>query len=305
MQAELGSKELSEPVLVHYAYAARYRYQDVVVQNDNFLMLAPATDHRQTAGACRVVTQPAGREVVFPDRLGNTVHRLRVTIPHTELLIAVMGEAHLTGSIVEPNDLPLSALEYGLEAEEFLTPTPLVSPQETAEAAREIAGEVATLLEAVHLVTVWVMENIAYERGSTSVSTTAGDVLASMKGVCQDKTHLALGMLRSLGIPCRYVSGLLTGQAGETHAWLEFLHPGFGWLPADPTRGVVMESGTGYLKFAVGRDYSEVPPVSGSFVSRGPGQLEAAAAKVFFDRESIAFEDAMALIQPQLDQAPT
>ena len=105
-------------------------------------------------------------------------------------------------------------------------------------------------------------------------------------------------MLRSLGIPARYASGLLTQQPGETHAWLEFMHPREGWLPADPTQGVVLETGSDYLKFAVGRDYSEVPPVSGSFLSRGLGGLDAAMGRVYFDRGEVAFEDALALIEP-------
>ena len=99
-------------------------------------------------------------------------------------------------------------------------------------------------------------------------------MLNSGRGVCQDMTHLGMAMLRSLGVPARYVSGLLTRQAGETHAWLEFLHPEHGWLPADPTRGITELNGTDYLKFAVGRDYSEVPPVTGSFVSKGRGLAE-------------------------------
>ena len=89
-------------------------------------------------------------------------------------------------------------------------------------------------LEAVSRIVAWVHENVEYERGNTSVATNASDVLTFMKGVCQDKTHLALGMMRAVGIPAKYVSGLLTRQPGETHAWLEFLHPEAGWLPADP-----------------------------------------------------------------------
>jgi hypothetical protein len=40
-------------------------------------------------------------------------------------------------------------------------------------------------------------------------------------------------MLRVLGIPARYVSGRLTRQTGETHAWTGSLRPILGCLPAD------------------------------------------------------------------------
>ena len=117
-----------------------------------------------------------------------------------------------------------------------------------------------------------------------------------MAGVCQDKAHLALGMLRALGVPARYASGLLTRQPGETHAWVEFRHPAAGWLPADPTRGVVIDTATDYLKFAVGRDYTDALPVDGSFVSGGQGRLDFVTAQVFFDRSEIGIADAMALL---------
>ena len=297
MQAELGSQVARESVPVHYAYVARYQYSEVVVQNDNFLMVSPYTDRYQTARSCRVETRPPGRAIEFTDRFGNVVHRVRVTSPHQELIIAAIGQACLGAALPYVTDVPLSSAGYGLEADEFLTPTPLVDPGAVSDEAMAINGSSSTLLEAVRGVIRWVNENIEYGRGSTSVNTNATDVLASKRGVCQDKTHLALGMIRALGVPARYVSGVLTRQAGETHAWLEFLHPGQGWLPADPTRGIVLDTGTDYLKFAVGRDYSEVPPVSGSFVSSGQGRLDVTLAQVYFDRDTVSFDDALFLME--------
>ena len=281
---------------MHYAYVARYEYSDVVVQNDNFLRVSAYTDGRQKAASYDVETTPPGRKVEYSDRLGNVVHRVRVTVPHQELIIAAIGQASLGKASSPVSDLPLSSFRHEPDAEEFLTPTPLVDPATVEEEARAIVSGAGALLEAVSSIVMWVNERVEYERGNTSVATTAADVLASMKGVCQDKTHLALGMMRAVGIPARYVSGLLTRQPGETHAWLEFLHPEAGWLPADPTKGVVIETGTNYLKFGVGRDYSEAPPVSGSFISRGFGQLDVATAQVYFDRDSVSFEDARGLM---------
>ena len=297
MQAELGSPATDESVLVHYAYVARYEYSDVVVQNDNFLRISAYTDQRQKAAGYDIETTPPGRKVEYSDRMGNVVHRVRVTVPHQELVIAAIGQAYLHEAVPVVADLPLASLKSEPDAEEFLTATPLVDPATVAETARDVVGGADGFLEAVNRIVTWVNENIEYERGNTSVATTASDVLTSMKGVCQDKTHLSLGMMRAMGIPARYVSGLLTRQPGETHAWVEFLHPEAGWLPADPTKGVVIEIGTNYLKFGVGRDYSEAPPVSGSFVSKGSGHLDMATAHVYFDRDSVSFEDARGLIE--------
>ena len=296
MQTDLGSPLIRETVPVHYAYVARYTYSDVVVQSDNFLMLSAYSDSYQTLVTCDVATTPQGSQVVFPDRLGNTVHRVRISAPHQELIIAATGRVCLNDVSPDVDDVMLTGAEYGLDAQEFLTASRLADPSTVVAGAWVAAGGASTLLETVGNVVRWIYNNVRYERGYTSVNTTAGDVLVAMSGVCQDMTHLGLAMLRSLGIPARYVSGLLTRQPGETHAWLEFLHPQQGWLPADPTRGIIINTGTDYLKFGVGRDYSEVPPVSGSFVSKGLGQLDIATAKVFFDRETVSIEDALSLL---------
>ncbi len=297
MQAELGSHVGSGAVPVHYAYVARYTYSDVVVQNDNFLRLSAYSDQRQWVESRDIQTSPDGRKVGYSDRFGNAVHRARIMTPHQELIIASIGEVYLDEESPPVVDMSLFSIERRPDAFEFLAPSPLVDPSTVEDAARYVAGHASTLLELIHVVVKWVREEVKYQRGNTSVNTSALDVLNSMEGVCQDKTHLALGMIRALGVPARYVSGLLTRQAGETHAWLEFHHPEAGWLPADPTRGVEIEIGTDYLKLGVGRDYSDVPPVSGSFISRGSGQLDFTKAQVYFDRDHISFDDALGLIE--------
>ena len=297
MQTELGGPITVETIPVHYAYVARYSYTDTVVQNDNFLRLSPFADDYQAPGPYSVTTFPQGRQIQYPDRLGNTVHRVRVTTPHQELIIAATGQVCLNHRAVAAPDVALAGAGYGLEAQEFLSASRLADPGGVDDAAREAGAGASTLLASVNNVVQWIYANVRYERGHTSVNTTAADVLVSMRGVCQDQAHLCLAMLRALGIPARYVSGLLTRQPGETHAWVDFLHPLLGWLPADPTRGVVVDLGTDYLKFGVGRDYSEVPPVSGSFISRGDGHLDFTTAEVFFDRDSISVDDALNLLQ--------
>jgi transglutaminase-like putative cysteine protease len=108
--------------------------------------------------------------------------------------------------------------------------------------------------------------------------------------------HLTLGLLRALGIPARYVSGLLATQAGDTHAWLEFLHPQLGWVTCDPTRGKTVVTDADLVKFAVGRDYSQASPVEGSFVCKGSGWLETVMAQVLLGGRTVSFDDAQELI---------
>jgi hypothetical protein len=73
MPTELGGPITVETVPVHYACVARYTYTGTVVQNDKFLRLSPFDDDRQTPGPCSVYTFTQGRQIQYPDRLGNAV----------------------------------------------------------------------------------------------------------------------------------------------------------------------------------------------------------------------------------------
>jgi transglutaminase-like putative cysteine protease len=112
----------------------------------------------------------------------------------------------------------------------------------------------------------WVYQRMTYGFGRTGVHTTAGEALAARHGVCQDYAHVMVALCRLLGIPARYVSGHLVGE-GDTHAWVEALLPAprravevLAWDPTHDRR-----TDLGYLTVAVGRDYRDVAPVSGTY----------------------------------------
>jgi transglutaminase-like putative cysteine protease len=104
--------------------------------------------------------------------------------------------------------------------------------------------------------------------------------LDSRQGVCQDFSHIMIAVVRNLGIPCRYVSGYLyhdqlhhdRSAEGATHAWVEALLPGLGWVGFDPTNGVI--AGSRHIKTAIGRDYADVPPTIGTMKGRTETELQ-------------------------------
>src|SRR5579859_8078141 len=122
----------------------------------------------------------------------------------------------------------------------------------------------------------WVHSALSYEHGATGIHTTAAQALALGRGVCQDYAHLMLALCRLCGLPARYVSGHLLGEGG-THAWVETLvaapeRPGEAMaLPFDPTHGC--QTDLHYITVAVGRDYYDVAPTSGTFQAPYRGQL--------------------------------
>ena len=295
MQANVGSP--IETVTASFLYAVRYGYSEPVINNDNQLRIFPREGEGQWSSSSEVWSIPSGRGVEFKDRFGNRVHRLRVMQPHTAFIVAAVGTVHLSTEIPARRDMPIAELQDLPESFEFTAISPLVDPESVSGPASEIGGGAGSLLSTVDDVVQWVYENILYRRGNTTVSTTADQVLKSGEGVCQDKTHLALGILRALKVPCRYVSGLISGQTGETHSWLEFLHPEQGWLGADPTRGLTLPPASDYVKLGVGRDYTDVSPVIGSFLSTGAAVDIAAIADVKLTEQMATLKDALELLE--------
>ena len=119
-----------------------------------------------------------------------------------------------------------------------------------------------------------VYELMRYAHDVTTVRTTAAEAFAKRTGVCQDFAHVLLAVTRGLGLPSRYVSGQLLGSGGS-HAWVEVLVPdGSGHarvMALDPTHGCSV--GMTYLTIAVGRDYADIAPVSGTYVAPHAGTL--------------------------------
>jgi transglutaminase-like putative cysteine protease len=111
----------------------------------------------------------------------------------------------------------------------------------------------------------------AFDPGFSDVSTPLTDVLTHRRGVCQDFAHLAIGSIRSLGLPARYVSGYIENEpppghvklvgADASHAWCSVYIPGWGWLDVDPTNDQAPPMS--HVTVGWGRDYADVAPVRG------------------------------------------
>lgn len=125
---------------------------------------------------------------------------------------------------------------------------------------------------------------LSYSHDVTTVHTTAAEALALGRGVCQDSAHVLVAVCRLLGFATRYVSGHLLGEGGS-HAWVEVLVPraegGAEVVALDPTHD--RPAGMTHLTIAVGRDYSDVAPMSGTYLAPHAGLLTA--------RKSVALVD--------------
>jgi transglutaminase-like putative cysteine protease len=139
--------------------------------------------------------------------------------------------------------------------------TPLLDalrPQEGMRLGEFVAG-----------VSGYIHRHFQYARDVTLANSPIEDVLEQGSGVCQDFTHLMIAILRSFGIPARYVSGYIhrANKESQSHAWCEVWLPDLGWLGVDPTNNCVVHEH--FVKVAVGRDFTDVPPNKGVYRGRG------------------------------------
>ena len=167
---------------------------------------------------------------------------------------------------------------------EMLNPSHFARPtQLLCELARELHFErrddPLTTLRALN---ASIRETFDYVPRSTKVNSPIDDALSTRRGVCQDFAHVMIALVRELRMPCRYVSGYLfhrredhdVSAADATHAWVEALLPGLGWIGFDPTNNLV--TGERHIRTAIGRDYADVPPTRG--VYKGDADTELAVA---------------------------
>jgi transglutaminase-like putative cysteine protease len=216
----------------------------------------------------------AGDDVSFADRsdrFGNVV--VDVFAPRVSEAIEFVAEVSVERHASEPNRLP----DGWLADSYLLEPSSLtIADERICRAAEALAGNAAWGLPLADSINDWVYQSMTYQHDATGVRTTAAEALALGSGVCQDYAHVMLAACRACGLPSRYVSGHLLGQGGS-HAWVEVVLPtadGTGDAIAwtfDPTHA--SRGGLGYVTIAVGGDYSDVAPTSGTYLSPARGRL--------------------------------
>lgn len=254
-------------------YDVTYNYGDTVTINDNTLRVFPSLEYWQEPLSEEVKINPEGKVLYFNDRFGNKNARVYTTTPHnqTNFNIKTTVQTKPYKILVKgDHSLPLDKPSLPSNVKTFLGSSTLVNPELINARYPHLTEGYTTLEDTLVSLTKWVTEKIQYVPKSTNIETKAREALALGTGVCQDKSHILIGLLRILEIPARYVSGILVDTPGDTHAWVEAYWPEIGWIPADPTHNRVFDLQHYYVKFAHGRDYNDVPPISGSFESDSP-----------------------------------
>jgi transglutaminase-like putative cysteine protease len=267
-------------------HATVYLYERPMTSSQMTACLIPRGTQFQTVVSSAISCSPvAAHQHTRIDVFGNLSTYLSIETPHDRLEI-------VADSVVESQRAPLpDDTQWETVAEQLATDTtddgqlarwcrldsPLVAvTAELAAYAQPSFPPGVGVIEGLRHLTHRIFTDFTFDANATDVATPLGDVLATRRGVCQDFAHLAVGCLRSMGLPARYVSGYIEtepppGQprlvgADASHAWCSVFVPGGGWVDADPTNDVVPP--TRHVTVAWGRDYHDIAPVRG--ITFGP-----------------------------------
>ncbi|TXR54208.1 transglutaminase family protein [Reinekea thalattae] len=152
----------------------------------------------------------------------------------------------------------------------------------------DIFADDRPVIAALQQLTEKIFHEFTFDASATNVATPIEQVLQQRSGVCQDFAHLAIGCLRSVGIPARYISGYLEtlpppGEeklvgADASHAWFAAFIPELGWLEFDPTNNILPDEQ--HLTTAWGRDYADVTPLQGVIFDGGDSQYMSVSVDV-------------------------
>lgn len=259
-------------MLLSVYHLTEYTYPDEARDSFNEIWLYPVDDARQGLLEFRLNLSPESMPRSRQDYFGNRVHDFHVLKAHKALRVEMQAKV-VTFPTPWPSPVRIEMLrDLAGRFFEYLAPTPRIPLHHNWPellAARRPGPKDDLHMYLLEL-TALLNGAFTYNTGSTQVDTPLIRFVEGRAGVCQDYAQAMLAVLRSVGIPARYVSGYLsTGVGSEgSHAWVEAFVPGSGWLGYDPTNNSIVTEG--YVKKAHGRDYDDCPPLKG--LRRGGGR---------------------------------
>ena len=279
---------MTDIVRYEIEHSSRYRYTFRARRCVMLLYLKPRSDQGQRLLDFSIETKPSASLNGETDYFGNTRHVLNLHQEHQTLELTARSTVETVPSSPLPDSLGVTAWQEidswkgSFHYWDFTHPSALAGPSPLLADFVERNGieRDGDPLEGLLQLSDTLHHSFHYLPGSTSATSPAEHILESGQGVCQDYAHVMIAIARSWGVPARYVSGYLsvTGQAGEqvqgnaSHAWVECLLPGLGWVGFDPTNQSVADRR--HVRVAVGRDYQDVSPTGGICLGGGESWLE-------------------------------
>lgn len=268
-------------MLLKITHTTDLTYDSRITESVMELRMTPRQEQDQHRLSFSLAIGPNTHVSSYFDWLGNTVHAFTIKEPHDQIRIVATSVVEVDRLSMDPREIadrwPIPRDRVSYTMHDFLKlGGPVTDCPELHKLAADLRPREGDNLGALGLGMIELLaERFTYERGVTTAASPITDMLKHGRGVCQDFTHMMIGLARVLGIPARYVSGVIHNRtdnlmaeddlqgAAETHAWCELYFPSTGWIGFDPANRCVV--GPRFVQVAIGRDFRDVPPNRGVY----------------------------------------
>jgi transglutaminase-like putative cysteine protease len=254
-------------------HITKYQYNLPIKESINEIRLFPHNFYNQDVLQFQLLISQNPDVAITTDYHGNRVGNFNTLYPHSEMTIETRMKVRVNHSLkipeidnTQPKDLDLEKDIYLLR---LCYPETIKKQAEIIAILKEINASDKSIIEIAQRCSEYVFTHFEYSKGITNIHTTIDEILELRKGVCQDFSHVLLQLLRTAGIPSRYVSGYVCSNEidlrgeGATHAWVEIYTPKQGWLGIDPTNNIwTMDN---HIKLSVGINFTDCTPLKGTF----------------------------------------
>ncbi len=252
--------------------------------------------------------EPATKETII-DKRGNKIITAGWIQPESTISVTTSFNTVTETKLDKlESSAPFPPLNIPEDSKDYLMPTKLVQSDSPliSTKAHELVKGVKSQFDAVQRILSWIVDNMHYVTPPEKY-----DALYSFKnkkGNCQNYSHLAAAMMRSIGIPVRIVNGVtlkepysvktesgsFTFKMGQgRHSWIEVLFPDLGWIPFDPQQTELFVSNR-FIRIEIGIDNKEtindglVRWIQSKGINRRPKYIESIEASFVADSVKLA-----------------
>ncbi|MBK9224829.1 MAG: transglutaminase family protein [Flavobacterium sp.] len=256
-------------------HITKYQYNWPIKESINEIRLFPHNFENQDVLQYELHITNNPDVEISKDYYGNRVGNFNNLEAHSEMTIESRMSVRVNHSLKIPEIDLTTVADLEIEKQKSVLLLRLSYPETIQKQnkintiLKKIDCSDKPIIEIAQKCNQYIYENFTYTKGITNIETTVDEILAMKKGVCQDFAHVLLQLLRTVGIPSRYVSGYIcpneSGLRGEgaTHAWVEIYTPTQGWLGLDPTNNIwTMDN---HIRLSVGKNFYDCTPVKGTF----------------------------------------
>ena len=246
-------------MIININYETSYVFSSKVPRLVQSIMLHPTECLNQKVICCEIVTSKGDLVEVSKDALGHRLYNIynkNISEPQTISMKSKVETKDYSGV--------MKGLDESVHPDCFLRQTKLTEPDK--KILNLVKKKVKkSSVDFCHHLNQCVFSAIKYSSGTTNIHTTAADAISQGSGVCQDFSHILVGLAKFHGYPARYVNGFMLDDtnlaSNDTHAWAEIFISNLGWVGFDPCHGKCIDDR--YVRVGCGYDFSFTSMIKG------------------------------------------